>query len=351
MRGVRILQTVLAGLLLAASWAPPLLAAPVPSEGLSLTTSPLPISLVALPGTTVSTQLRVRNSGTQAETLQIGLMKFKAYGEEGKPILLDRGPADSYFDWVHFSQTQFTAEPGVWKTITMTIDVPKSAAFGYYYAVTFSRASQTGIQSGTRGTSIHGAAATLVLLEARVPGAKRQIDVVSFAPAHHWYEFLPVSFNLRLHNAGNVHAAPIGSIFISKGGGSTITAIDINKEGGNILPGSNRIFSAQWADGFPAYVNKVSNGAAVLDKNGQNVRQLKWDFSQASKLRMGKYTATVFMVYDNGQRDIPVQATTTFWVVPWRLLGALALVLALVAVGLWSVFRGLWKNTRRGRRA
>lgn len=336
---------------LTAGWAQPLLAAaPLPSEGLSLTTSPLPISLIALPGTTVTTQLRVRNSGTQTETLQVGLMKFQAYGEEGKPILLDRGPADSYFDWVHFSQTQFTAEPGVWKTITMTIDVPKSAAFGYYYAVTFSRANQTGIKAGTRGTSIHGAAATLVLLEARVPGAKRQIDVLSFTPDHHWYEFLPVGFSLRLHNAGNVHAAPIGSIFISKGGGQTITAIDINKEGGNILPASNRVFTAQWTDGFPVYTNKTTNGAAVLDKKGNNVRQLNWDFTKIGKLRMGKYTATVFMVYDNGQRDIPVQATTTFWVIPWRLLGGLVLVLVLVGAGLWSVLRGLWRGTRRGRR-
>jgi hypothetical protein len=328
--------------------APALAATPVPAptEGLNLTTSPLPISLVVLPGHSVSTQLRVKNSGTQTETLQLGLMKFAAFGEEGKPILLDRAPSDTYFDWVHFSQAEFVAEPGVWKTVNMTINVPSSAAFGYYYAVTFSRASQSGLESGTRGTSIHGATATLVLLEARVPGAKRDVQVLDFKTTHRLYEFLPTDFSLRLHNAGNVHVAPVGSIFITKGG-KTVSTIDVNREGGNILPGSNRIFTASWTDGFPVYVTKMQNGAAVHDKQGNVVKQLKWDFTQVPKLRMGHYTAKLFLVYDNGSRDVPVQAEVSFWVIPWRLFGVLIVVLVLVGIGLWSSLGKAWRRARR----
>lgn len=319
--------------------------AATPTEGLSLNTSPLPINLVAKPGTTVTTQLRVMNSGTQTDNLQVGLMKFSSYGESGKPILEDRGPGDSYFDWVHFSEPTFVAEPKVWKTITMTINVPKSAAFGYYYAVTFARVAQADTPSVAHQTVVHGATATLVLLEAQVPNAKRQVDVLSFLAEHGIYEFLPASLNVRLHNSGNVHVAPGGNIFISQGG-KVVSTLGINAERGNILPNSNRIFSSQWTDGFPNYVTKTLNGAAVLDKKGQVVRELKWDLSNVANLRMGHYTARLMMAYDNGTRDVPIEATVSFWVIPWRLLGAGLLIAALVLFGLISLGRSLWRRFR-----
>jgi hypothetical protein len=102
------------------------------SDSLNLTTSPLPISLVAQPGKAVTTDLRVKNAGAKTESLKIDLYKFRAYGDTGKPQIIDREPGDDYFDWVSFSQKTFTAEPNVWKTIKMTVNVPKSAAFGFH---------------------------------------------------------------------------------------------------------------------------------------------------------------------------------------------------------------------------
>src|SRR6185503_7716501 len=104
----------------------------------NLTTSPLPILLATKPGQTVTTNLRVENSGTEAVNLRVDLKKFSANGASGKPLLSNRGPKDSYFDWVSFSPQRFRAEPGVWNNVTMTINVPPDAAFGYYYAPVFS---------------------------------------------------------------------------------------------------------------------------------------------------------------------------------------------------------------------
>src|SRR5438067_19640 len=79
-----------------------------PNNGaLNLVTSPLPISLVAKPGTMVSTDLKVKNGGSQTEHLKVTLLKFGAYGESGKPRLLDPSSTDQYFQWVTFSQTNF----------------------------------------------------------------------------------------------------------------------------------------------------------------------------------------------------------------------------------------------------
>ena len=310
---------------------------------LNLTTSPLPISLKVKPGSSVSTDLRVQNSGSQTETLKVDLYKFRAYGNEGKPQILDREPGDDYFDWVSFSSNTFRAEPNVWKTIKMTINVPKTAAFGYYYAVVFSRTDQAR-PDANQNADIVGGSATLVLLEADVPGAKRQIDVTSFSADKKFYEFLPATFRVSLRNDGQVHAAPSGTLFISRGG-KQVAKIPVNGEGGNILPGSGRNFTATWDDGFPVYVEKSSGGKVVLDGNGKAEMELKWDLGKASKLKFGKYTAKLIMVYDDGTRDIPIEGTLSFWVVPWRLV-LMAIAIPVVPALLVYVFMK-WRQKKK----
>src|SRR5476649_2713616 len=73
----------------------------------NLVTSPLPISLAGPPGSTLTTDIRVKNGGTSTTQLKVTLMKFSAYGDEGKPAIADRGPGDDYFDWVTFSPQVF----------------------------------------------------------------------------------------------------------------------------------------------------------------------------------------------------------------------------------------------------
>jgi hypothetical protein len=287
------------------------------SGRLHLTTSPLPISLKAKPGETVETELRVRNSGPNIETLKVGLMKFSAFGEEGKPKLEERGEGDDYFDWVKFSKSEFEAPPSEWQSLKMTIALPKTAAFGYYYAVTFSRANAETAE-GDLETAVRGGTATLVLLEADVPGAKRELSIQDFQTERRTYEFLPARFKVKLKNTGNIHAAPTGTIFINRGK-TQVATVNVNATKGNILPKSNRIFTAEWADGFPSYQLKQEDGKVVL-KDGQPAYELQWELGQLKKLRFGKYSAMVVMIYDNGQRDVPLEATVSFWVIPWRLI-------------------------------
>ena len=313
-------------------------------EGLNLVTSPLPISLVTEPGSTVSAQLKIKNGGSEAEDLEVGLMKFSAYGDEGKPRLMDREKGDDYFDWVKFSENEFTLNPNEWKTITATINVPSSAAFGYYYAVTFSRKSEV-IPDGPRETKVIGATASLILLEVRVPNAVRDVEVLDFSVPKKIYEFLPVGFTVKLKNKGNVHVAPRGNIFIDRWGQKDVAILPINDLKGNVLPDSNRIFTSTWSDGFPVYqIQETKDKKEITDRKGDPIMKLSWDFSQVPKLRWGKYTANMLLVYDDGKRDVPIEGKLTFWVIPWRILGGLAIVTLLVLRGLWSMIRDSFKK-------
>ncbi len=287
-------------------------------EAFNIVTSPLPINLQAKPGTTITTNIRVKNGSTATEKLKVNLMKFSAYGEEGKPSILDRGSGDDYFDWVSFSPQFFDAAPNEWITIKMTIKLPKTAAFGYYYAAVISRASKPQATNSKQNILV-GSTAVLVLVDAQVTGAKRTANITSFKADKKFYEFLPTTFSVKIHNSGNVHLIPTGNIFINRGS-KKVATLDVNSIAGNVLPGSNRIFSAVWKDGFPLYAAKEENGKVVLDKNDKPLSSLRWDFSQASHLKFGHYTAHLILAYDNGTSDVPIEATVGFWVIPVRVI-------------------------------
>jgi len=310
---------------------------------LNLITSPLPINLQTPPGTSVSTDLRIKNGSTYPENLKVSLMKFSAFGDTGKPAIQDRGPGDDYFDWVHFSETTFTAPPDQWVTLKMTINVPAKTGFGYYYAVVFSRAGQPAKPAAGQNVLL-GSTAILVLLDVTAPGAVRNASIAGFTVDKHAFEFLPATFSIKVHNSGNIHLVPTGNIFIKRGA-TLVATLPVNTAGGNVLPGSNRVFSASWQDGFPAYTEKVAGGQVVLDQNDKPVQYLKWDFNKASHLRIGHYTANLLMAYDNGKTDVPLEASVSFWVIPWRLL-ALAIAVPLIPA-LIVYFLVSWRYKRR----
>ena len=312
------------------------------SGALSISTSPLPINLLADPGTTATTQLRVKNNGTSLERLKVTLLKFKAGDMSGQPALASQAPGDTYFDWVSFSPSVFDAPPGEWQTITMSIKIPKSAAFDYDLAAVFSREAAVTPTPGS--TAVAGSTATLILLTVNSPNMKRQVSPISFTADRSFYEFLPTSFSVHLRNTGNVHVAPMGNIFITNGN-SQVDTIQVNQTGGNILPGSDRIYTAQWTDGFPVYVPKQLNGAAVV-KNGKPETTLKWDFTQVPKLRFGHYTAHLTMVYSDGIRDIPITAEVSFWVIPWRII-FIPIPIIILIVGLFLRNRQLKHRVKR----
>jgi hypothetical protein len=324
-----VLVTILGIIVSSAFNSPALAQSATNSQAFNVEISPLPIDVNAKPGVTTSTDLRVRNAGTKPETLKIVLKTFSAEGPDGHVVIHDPTPNDDFTKWVSFDKTIFTIPAGQWQTIKMNISTPKTAAFGYYYAVEFELANPPKSQPGT--ARVQGAVAVFVLLNVDAPGASRRIEVTSFKANHSTYEFLPVNFSIQVRNTGNVHTAPRGNIFIKRGS-HQVDVIPVNATEGMVLPKSNRVFTAAWQNGFPVYtIIRDDNGQPIKDAHGKTKQQLKWDFSKVSKLRFGHYTAQLFLVYNDGQRDIPITGTLSFWVIPWRLVGIIFGILLLIA--------------------
>ncbi len=288
--------------------------------------------------------VRLKNPGTEPEGIKVGLMKFGASGENGQPNLYDLSAKDKYASWVHFSPQQFVAQPNVWVSVKMTINVPQDADLGYYLAVTFSRAAQPG---APEATNLKGSVATLVLLDVNSGNEKRKLDVASFSSEHGLYEYLPATFKIKLHNSGNIYVAPTGNIFIQRGN-KTIDTLDFNTAGGSVLPNSNRVFSVPWRNGFPVFTDRIVGGKPVAGKGGQPKQDLKWRFTDLNKFRFGRYTAKLLVVYDDGNHDVPQESTLSFWVLPWKLMLVALLVLAIIGFGLFNALRPLLVKTKRG---
>ena len=293
-----------------------------PDGAFNVVVSPSSVGLTVKPGSTTSSDIKVQNHGLSTEHIKVTVLKFGAKGQDGTPQLEQIAPGDDFVNWIHFSSTTFDAEPNVWVTIHTTISPPPTAAFGYYYAVIFSRANAT--QTQAKQANLLGAVASLILLDVQSPGAVRQAKITQFSTPHKVQEFLPVSFTVQMHNTGNVHVASRGNIFISKGG-KNLAILEVNLKKGYVLPNSYRKFTADWADGTPVYETKTNGTGQTLN----------WDNFTLGKVRYGKYSAKLVMVYNDGKTDLSTEAYLSFWVIPWRLIALVLTIPIVVVLAFW----------------
>ena len=310
---------------------------------LNITLSPVSLSLSAKPGETTTQELKVRNNGTLTEEILPSLGTFKAQGKDGKPLLMDVRGDESFLSWLTFDQSVYTIQPGEWKTIKVTFAPPADAGLSYYYTIIFSRKAQSKVSATTL---LNVSPAMLVLALVDNPQAKRELVLLDFAPKHRVVEYLPAEFKILAKNTGNVHAAPTGTVFIQGYEKKDLAVLQINAEGGYILPQTEREFVLSWKDGFPAYQAKEKDGAEVRKEDGSPDHELRWDLSKADRFRVGRYVAKLIFVYDDGQRDVPLEEEVTFWVVPWRLLLATTVVISLCVFSVVTLFRGFFRTVR-----
>jgi hypothetical protein len=292
----------------------------VPPAGINLTVSPTFLNLATDPGKAVESQFKVKNNSNFTENLRVRLAKFEI-GEGGKPLLSPVSPNDQFAKWVEIPEAEFSVSPNQTKTVKFTINPPAEASLGYYYAFVIERVQErTG--GGEQQAIVAGSPALLTLLEVRSPNAKRELQLLDFSTDKLWYEYLPTNFIVKVKNTGNVHIVPTGNIFIDQGGKKDIAILGANTSRGNILPQTERDFTATWDD---AMITKVST-----QQDGKTVTETKFDFDKPlSSFRIGKYTANLLLVYDNGERDVPLEASISFWVIPWKLItGAVLVILA-----------------------
>lgn len=285
----------------------------------SLTISPSLMDLTANPGDTIKETFRIRNNTDTPIALSISVDKLDPHSRNGEVVPIKPQPNDPSISWVSFETTSFVANSREWVDIPVTISVPKTAAFGYYYAFLVGPNKTAGTQFGPT-TKLLGEIVLPVLLNVTAPNAKSTLSLLSFTPQSFFNQYLPVVFSVTVQNAGNVALRPSGTIFVQLAGGNS-DALNVNPSGGIILPGGIRTFSVPWKNGFLVQEPVVEDGNVAVDKFGHVITNLVIHWDKLPDFRIGKYTATALLVYDNGTRDVPMEASTTFWVFPYTAIG------------------------------
>ena len=312
----------------------------VSAEGgeFSLQISPSPLVLTLKPGQTETVDLKVRNTGPAQEKLKIAPRSFRI--DKDEKLVFNDTETPEVAGWLKFDQPNFTVDPGQTITEKITISIPKEAGFSYAFALVINRQKEEMPSGAVR--QLKGSIALFTLLNIDRPGAVRKLDVVKFSTSQPIYEYLPATFNITLKNTGNTIVQPSGNVFIQRNSKDTspIGTLPVNQAQGYILPGVSRTLKADWADGFQVL-------HTTTDASGVSKKELTWNWNNLSHIPFGRYTAKLVAVYNDGQRDVPIIAEVSFWVIPWKLLLGLLVVLVLIGMGLWSFIRKASKIKRR----
>lgn len=285
---------------------------------LDITVNPSAIEITNDPGTNFQGKFRIRNNANISINFALSVSKLLPNGSYDMVSPTDASAQDEFIHWISFGQATISAKPKEWTTIAYSIAIPKTAAFGYYYGIKISQATN---QQQVPGSKIQGEVLIPLLLTVRKNGAVAKATVISFKPTFFLNEYLPVLFTVRVSNSGNVQVKPRGNIFVHTGNDNNMATLDINASQGNILPGGNRAFTASWNDGFFVKEPIMKDGEIELDKNNKPMTHLVINWNNLTHFRIGKYTANLLLVYDNGKRDVPIEAATTFWVFPYTIVG------------------------------
>jgi hypothetical protein len=308
----------------------------------SLSVSPSPIITSVAPGQEKELSLSIRNSGVNSESLKIELRAFSANSSNSEISLSEEAPKEIE-GWVKIPQGAFSLKPGDQTAQKIMLTPPKDVGFSYNFALVISRVEEPNDTQAQ--TTIKGSVAVLTLLSIDRPDATRSLEIVRFESSRSSYDFLPAQFKVMLKNNGNTYVQPYGNVFIqrSENDPNPISVLKLNESGSYLLPNTQRELDVFWRDGFPLYETKK------ISDNQPDEQVLRWDWSKAENLRFGKYYAKLVAVYNDGQRDVPVEALVSFWVIPWKYFVGLVIAVGIFLVGIVAIFKKPINSIRKRR--
>ncbi len=276
--------------------------APSPSPpGQALEIAPPVVTLSANPGQSITTQISLRDISSGNLSVSGQVNDFVAAGEDGTPKILlndDSGNPYSIKAWIAPLPT-FLMAPRQIKSLPVTINVPANASPGGHYGVI--RFTATPPELHGTGVSLSASLGALMLLTVNGKTTEN-MSVAQLSVSHNGktgtlFESAPLNFTERLKNNGNIHEEPTGQVVVKDMFGKTVGADNINVPPRNVLP--------------------------------QSIRKFEQPFDSTvigNKKLFGRYHADLKVTYGSTSQHV-LTASLVFWVIPYRLIGIVIVVL------------------------
>ncbi|HSX05580.1 MAG TPA: hypothetical protein VLF69_03885 [Candidatus Saccharimonadales bacterium] len=335
-RFFRYLSAALTALFLAISMLPASAATPpaASSSGLSITPRK---NYIINPGQTVTDKLTIGNlSGNADLNLTLRMVDFTFTDQSGTPKLNLAAKAQptpwSLRPFTTLPQTLFIPH-GETRTITYTIQMPKSQGAGSYYSAVLYQAGSA------NGANVSLSASGVTLVFASVPGTVREnLSLQKFGAYNSEdsgtsgsFVFIdvlqqPQMVAYTLKNEGNVFESPAGSIIVKDMFGHKVADLNTNTTSSLALLGQTRLFAT--------CIKTVQQKIALEGGTSKNTSCTN------PGLKPGKYTASLDVFYgQNGNQTKEITATATFWYLPLWFIIVMLVILAAVAGGIWWLQR------------
>lgn len=303
----------------------------LPQGAQALTVSPVRVELAADPGGTVKDVILLINEQEGTRTFYSSLENFEARGETGTPTFVES--TEGLATWIE-TTSQVTLEQGERKEVPYTIAVPQDADPGGHFAAIFWSTSPPRAE-GEGGVSIGAKLGVLILL--RVSGEIEEggrLLEFSAQDKQSFFSSLPITLTYRFQNGGGDRVKPEGEITIKNIFGRISAVLPANESEGNVLPQSIRKFQVTWEKQKDE--KKESEGKEQA--TGGFFAGLKKEWNNFA---FGRYTAHLDIAY--GAEGDTAQASTSFFVIPWRIL---TVVIVFLAVLLFLLSLGVKRYNR-----
>lgn len=253
------------------------------------------------PGETVVQYMSVTNriSGSRIFRLEVEDITGSADGSRSVSLTGDKEGPYSLRDWISFPEDSFTLELGERARIPVTFTVPPDAEPGGFYGsvlISTDRTAENQEGSNVPRSPLIARIGSLFFVtvegEAERTGQTLEINTITDSA---WYEEGPVNLGVVFENTGSVHLNPYGELAVTNMFGEEVGFVEL--EPWFVLPKSLR------------------------------VREVTWD----REFLLGRYTVTAKV--NRGYDDIVDEVSTTFWVLPWKIvLGTFAALFVLIFI-------------------
>jgi hypothetical protein len=259
----------------------------------------------AAPGEEQKHTVSVTNLSSATQTYYLSLRDIIGVEDGGVPIFADEGQEKTGYElveWVSLSVNELTIAPGEEKTVDVTIKVPDNATPGSHFGGVF--VSMTPPRLRETGAAVGYEVANIISL--RVDGdVVVNAQIRAFSTSNFIHSTPKVEFNARVENKGTVLIKPFGPIEIRNMFGTKVASLTLNESKAGIFPLTERPFTVVWEN--------ESGG-------------------------FGRYEAVVSMLYGEQDRQSTISSTTSFWILPLKIilpaLGALAFILAVTYISI-----------------
>lgn len=258
------------------------------------------------PGETVVQEITVTNriSDNRVFILEVDDITGSADGSSAVSLTDgERGPY-SIRDYITFPEDRITLNLGERARIPVTISLPPDAEPGGLYGsvlVSTERAATEQIAEGPRSPIIARIGSLFFVTVRGEVERNAALVGVKTLDNRWWYEKGPVNIGITHENKGSVHLNPYGEVSIKNIFGEEVGFVEIDPW--FVLPKSLR------------------------------TREIAWD----REFLFGRYEVTARI--NRGYDDVVDEATTVFWVLPWKIVLGLFLVIFIIVFSIRAFFR------------